>query len=260
MPAIIETARLNKRFGAVVAASDISIDIEEGTITGLIGTNGAGKTTFVNMITGYLKPDTGTIRFRGEEITQLPPRAITRKGVARSFQIPQLFNSMTVRENLAVSIVARLANGLEGLRAADREALDARSDEMLEHFGLGTFAGSPAGTLPEGIRKLLDVAAAMVGQPIVLLLDEPTSGVASEEKFAVMDRVMAATKSAGVTTLFVEHDMDIVRRYATRVIAFYAGTVLADGPPAAVLGEARVRELIIGESHAVPVPGGQADA
>ena len=212
MAAIIQSISLNKSFGAVVAASNISIDIEEGTITGLIGTNGAGKTTFVNMITGYLKPDTGTIRFRGEDITSLPPRAITRMGVARSFQIPQLFNSLTVRENLAVSIVARVANGLEGLRAADHDALDRQAAEVLERFGLSDFGESTAGTLPEGIRKLLDMAVAMVAQPIVLLLDEPTSGVASEEKFAVMDRVMAATR--GLTTLFVEHDMDIVRRYA----------------------------------------------
>ena len=258
MAAIIQSISLNKSFGAVVAASNISIDIEEGTITGLIGTNGAGKTTFVNMITGYLKPDTGTIRFRGEDITSLPPRAITRMGVARSFQIPQLFNSLTVRENLAVSIVARVANGLEGLRAADHDTLDRQAAEVLERFGLSDFGESTAGTLPEGIRKLLDMAVAMVAQPIVLLLDEPTSGVASEEKFAVMDRVMAATR--GLTTLFVEHDMDIVRRYAARVIAFYAGTVLSDGPPGTVLNDARVRELIIGESHGPPAAGGRADA
>ena len=140
MAAIIQSISLNKSFGAVVAASNISIDIEEGTITGLIGTNGAGKTTFVNMITGYLKPDTGTIRFRGEDITSLPPRAITRMGVARSFQIPQLFNSLTVRENLAVSIVARVANGLEGLRAADHDTLDSQAAEVLARFGLATSA------------------------------------------------------------------------------------------------------------------------
>ena len=152
MAAIIQSISLNKSFGAVVAASNISIDIEEGTITGLIGTNGAGKTTFVNMITGYLKPDSGTIRFRGEDITSLPPRAITRMGVARSFQIPQLFNSLTVRENLAVSIVARVANGLEGLRAADHDALDRQAAEVLERFGLSDFGESTAGTLPEGIH------------------------------------------------------------------------------------------------------------
>jgi branched-chain amino acid transport system ATP-binding protein len=262
MAAIIAASGLNKRFGAVVAASDISIDIEEGTVTGLIGTNGAGKTTFVNMITGYLKPDSGTIAFRGEDITQLPPRAITRKGVARSFQIPQLFNSMSVRDNLAIAVAARVAEGMAGLRPVDRGAIDAGAGAMLERFGLAAFSAASAGTLPEGIRKLLDMAVAMVAEPIVLLLDEPTSGVASEEKFAVMDRVMAATMAAGVTTLFVEHDMDIVRRYATRVIAFYAGTVLSDGPPAAVLDDARVRELIIGEKRQAiaAAPGGVADA
>jgi branched-chain amino acid transport system ATP-binding protein len=252
MAPIVESIGLNKRFGAVVAASDISISIEERTITGLIGTNGAGKTTYVNMLTGYLKPDSGTIKFRGNDITLLPPRAITRLGIARSFQIPQLFNSMTVRENLAVAIAARNANGLDGLLPADRAALDKQAEEMLERFGLRGFAGSVAGTLPEGIRKLLDMAVAMVAAPTVLLLDEPTSGVASEEKFDVMDRVMAATHGAGVTTLFVEHDMDIVRRYASRVIAFYSGTVLCDGSPDNVLNDPRVRELIIGEAHKPP--------
>jgi branched-chain amino acid transport system ATP-binding protein len=248
MAALIEAQGLNKSFGAVTAARDINIDITEGEVIGLIGTNGAGKTTFVNMLTGYLKPDSGTISFKGEDITRLPPREITRRGVARSFQIPQLFNSLTVQENLGVSIAARVANGLQGLKPTDYPALDAQSDVILARFGLTAFADASAGTLPEGIRKLADMAVAMVAAPTVLLLDEPTSGVASEEKFAVMDRVMGATR--GVTTLFVEHDMEIVRRYATRVIAFFAGTVLADGPPESVLAHARVRELIIGESHA----------
>lgn len=258
---IVETSGLNKRFGAVVAARDISVAIDEGTVTGLIGTNGAGKTTFVNMLTGYLKPDTGYIRFWGDDITALPPRAIIRRGISRSFQIPQLFNSLTVRDNLAVSVAARGANGLQGLRPADRAALDVQANEMMERFGLIEFAEAGAGTLPEGIRKLLDMAVAMVASPTVFLLDEPTSGVASEEKFSVMDRVMAANRGAGVTILFVEHDMDIVRRYASRVIAFFAGTILSDGPPDEVLNDARVRELIIGES--APAAGetaGIADA
>jgi branched-chain amino acid transport system ATP-binding protein len=250
MASIVEARGLNKQFGAVVAAKDISIAIDEGTITGLIGTNGAGKTTFVNMLTGYLKPDSGRISFRGEDITPLPPRAITRLGIARSFQIPQLFNSLTVRENLVLALAARGAMGLDQLRGVDFAALDAQASDIMERFTLSDFRDSAASTLPEGIRKLLDMAAAMVASPTVLLLDEPTSGVASEEKFSVMDRVMGATRGAGVTMLFVEHDMEIVRRYASRVIAFFAGTVLADGAPDVVLKDARVRELIIGDSQA----------
>lgn len=231
---LISAVGLNKRFGAVVAARDISVDITAQTVSGLIGTNGAGKTTFVNMLTGYLKPDQGTISFKGTDITGREPRDITRLGIARSFQIPQLFTSLTARENLEIAL---------GIAKAPLD----RADEILSQFGLSAYADSVAGNLPEGVRKLLDISLAMVAQPKVLLLDEPTSGVASDEKFAVMDRVMDVIRSAGVTVLFVEHDMDIVRRYSDRVIAFYDGTIIAAGAPEEVLSHAQVRQYIIGE-------------
>ncbi len=239
---LISARGLRKQFGAVFAARDITIDIHPQTVSGLIGTNGAGKTTFVNMLTGYLKPDQGTIVFSGQDITGREPRHITQLGIARSFQIPQLFTSLTALENVEIALnVARQPLS----RAAD----------MLKQFGLSDFADSIAGTLPEGVRKLLDISLAMVANPKVLLLDEPTSGVASDEKFAVMDRVMAVVRDAGVTVLFVEHDMDIVRRYSDRVLAFYDGSVLANGTPDEVLRDAKVREYIIGEPLALQAQG-----
>jgi len=229
MSAILEARGLNKSFGAVVAAADINVSIARDSVSGLIGSNGAGKTTFINMVTGYLKPGAGTIHFDGRDITELAPRRITQLGIARSFQIPQLFNSMTVRDNLlaAVGIVAaaamRWAHG-----AITRERADGVTDDILQRFGLDAYRDKPAGVLPEGVRKLLDIAMALVVKPKILLLDEPTSGVSADEKFGIMDVVMRAVKADGVTVLFVEHDMDIVSRYAGRVLAFYDGRIIAD--------------------------------
>jgi branched-chain amino acid transport system ATP-binding protein len=227
---------LNKRFGAVTAAADINLSFERRTIVSLIGANGAGKTTFLNMVTGYLKPDSGRIMFEGRNVVGLSPRQITHRGISRSFQIPQLFHSLSVRENLLVA---------EGIAQADN--VEKSTDAALTRFGLDAYLHRPAGLLPEGIRKLLDVAMALVGKPKVLLLDEPTSGVAANEKFDIMDLVMSAISDAGVMVLFVEHDMDIVLRYATRVIAFYDGRVIADGAPSTVLNEDDVRRYVIGE-------------
>lgn len=249
MTAIIQARNLTKRFGAVTAANDVSVDIMSGTISGLIGTNGAGKTTFINMITGYLRPDTGSILLDGREIIGLAPRDVTRRGVARSFQIPQLFNSLTAIENLTLAISANDSVGARGFSILHDDTLRDKAMVTLTEFGLETFAEVNAGTLPEGIRKLLDIAVAMVGKPKVLFLDEPTSGVASEEKFTVMDKVINATRAVGVSVLFVEHDMEIVRRYSDRVLAFFDGRVLTDGTPQAVLSNDEVRRLIIGEEH-----------
>ncbi|CZT37997.1 MULTISPECIES: ABC transporter ATP-binding protein [Rhizobium/Agrobacterium group] len=249
MKPIIQAKGLVKKFGAVTAANDVNVDIMPGTISGLIGTNGAGKTTFINMITGYLKPDTGSILLDDHEIVGQSPRQITRRGVARSFQIPQLFNSLTALENLALAYSANDSIGPKAFSILSDDALTARAEETLKVFGLEAFHDTLAGTMPEGIRKLLDIAVAMVGKPKVLFLDEPTSGVASEEKFSVMDRVIDATRAAGVSVLFVEHDMEIVRRYSDRVLAFFEGRVLIDGPPETVLADQQVRELIIGEEH-----------
>ncbi len=181
-----------------------------------------------------------TFRFDGAPLVGLDPRQITRLGVSRSFQIPQLFHSLSVRKHLLVA---------EGIAAA--EHVEAATDAVLERFGLTQYGDRPAGLLPEGVRKLLDVAMALVARPKVLLLDEPTSGVAADEKFGIMDLVMGAVRGHGVTVLFVEHDMDIVARYAARVVAFYDGRVIADGAPAPVLGDPEVRRYVIGEeAHA----------
>jgi branched-chain amino acid transport system ATP-binding protein len=249
MNAILTVRDLEKTFGSVVAARDISLDVPPLQTVGIIGANGAGKTTFVNMITGHLMPSKGSIHFEARDITGLPSRTITRLGISRSFQVAQVFPSLTVRNNMAVavaiargsdSILSRALNPLHSPQAI------AEANSIIELFQIGRYRDALAGTLPQGVRKLLDIAMAICGAPRVLLLDEPTSGISVEEKFGVMDVVMSALKTRKITVLFVEHDMEIVGRYAERVLAFYDGTVIADEAPGAVLANPRVQAFISG--------------
>ena len=245
MATILEAKGLSKSFGAVTAANDINVRIEQDSVVGLIGSNGAGKTTFINMVTGYLKPSAGTILYQDRDITGMQPRQVTQLGICRSFQIPQLFNTLSVYENIRVGV------GIAGRsHTAPRQSEPegrAQIDRLIEDFGLGGYRTQAAGLLPEGVRKALDIAMAVAGRPRVLLLDEPTSGVSADEKFRLMDMVMSALAAQRVTVLFVEHDMDIVNRYTHRILAFYEGRVIADGEPQEVLQHAEVLRYVIGE-------------
>lgn len=246
MTAVLEARSLSKSFGAVTAAADINLAVGEREIVGVIGANGAGKTTFINMVTGYLKPSAGRILFRGRDITGLPPREVVRNGVCRSFQVPQLFRELTVLENMLVALGMLREHKLTWLAPLRTAARAQQAREILARYTIEGYADHQVATLPQGVRKLLDIAMATVGAPALLLLDEPTSGVAVEEKFPLMDTVMGPVRASGAACLFVEHDMEIVERYAGRVIAFYDGRILADGPVREVLGNAEVRRYVIG--------------
>jgi len=249
MSAILSVRDLEKTFGSLVAVHGVNIEVPPLQTVGIIGANGAGKTTFVNMITGHLRPSKGSIFFAGRDITGRPSRQITRLGIARSFQTPQIFLSLTALDNMcAATAVARAAGGLihQALTTFRSPVTVAESDAALELFGISQYREAIAATLPQGVRKLLDIAMAVAGAPRVLLLDEPTSGISIEEKYDLMAVVMAALRDRHITVLFVEHDMDIVERYADRVLAFYDGAVIADGPPLEILENPRVQELISG--------------
>ena len=257
---ILSVRDLEKTFGSIVAARDISVDVPAQQTVGIIGANGAGKTTFINMITGHLRPTKGTIRFEDRDITGRPSREITRLGISRSFQVAQIFPSLTVFENMCAASAAAGESGATFARMLAplrTPATLADAEAAIELFRIAPYRHARASTLPQGVRKLLDIAMAVVGSPRVLLLDEPTSGISVEEKFAVMDVVMSALKSRKLTVLFVEHDMDIVARFADRVLAFYDGTVIADGTPAVALADARVQTYISGTK---PVGEGLAHA
>ena len=227
---LLSARGLMKRFGAVVAADNICIDIPAGQRLSVIGSNGAGKTTFVNMVTGYLKPDAGKIALDDHDITRLSHQAIAGMGICRSFQIPMLCLELTALENLLVAVAA--AEGRQSLwQAADRPAARDRAEALLQKFQLQSYAGRPVMQLAGGVRKLLD---------------EPTSGVSADEKFPTMERVMAAMQDEAVTILFVEHDMEIVANFSDRVIAFYSGRVIADGSPTEVMANPDVRNYVTG--------------
>ncbi len=250
---ILEAKGLQKVFGAVTAAWDVSAAIRQDTVVGLIGSNGAGKTTFINMITGYLKPSAGVIHFQGHDITPLSPREITRLGVCRSFQIPQLYDSLSVEDNIIVGlgIVSRINRGSFFSRARQKVPKDPVAEKeaakaIMERFGLIDYRDKPAGELPGGIRKLLDIAMSMVGKPRIMMLDEPTSGINADQKFEIMDMIMKALRAEGVTILFVEHDMEIVGRYSERILAFCDGRIIADGGPEEVLSDSKVCQYVTG--------------
>jgi branched-chain amino acid transport system ATP-binding protein len=250
MKALLSAQHIHRSFGAVVAADDVCIDVVQGEMIGLIGSNGAGKTTFVNMVTGYIKPSSGTIFFNGENITALAPRDIIRRGVARSFQIPQLWAQLTVLEHMLVAQACgnHSHSPLSSFRTTATKTNLVFVNELLERFGLADSAHRRAVELPGGIRKLLDIAMALTAQPKLLVLDEPTSGVAAEEKFPMMETVMKAIAKAPVAVLFVEHDMEIVERFAQRVAAFYSGKIIADGTPDEVLSDSEVQRYVTGSA------------
>lgn len=247
MGTVLETVNVTRYFGAVKAADHLSVQLEEGQVVGIVGPNGSGKTTFVNIVTGYMKPTEGTVRFRGRDITSLSPREVTRLGVARSFQVPQLYTRLTVLENMLVALSIRSNQHWDfwrPLRLAPRveEAL-----HVLDQFGFKEGVEQRTSTLPEGGRKVLDVALSFALRPSVLLLDEPTSGVSVDEKFGVMDTLVRVVKESQITVVFIEHDMDVVARYADRVLVFAEGTILADDRPDAVFVNPAVRTHVLGE-------------
>lgn len=242
---LIAARGLKIRFGGVIAADGIDLDVLDGENLAIIGPNGAGKTTFLNMATGYLRPHAGTVHFMGQDITALPPRMIVKMGVARAFQIPQLFLDQTVIENMLIAAAAQ-AGDMTPVRRLLELPARAEMERLLDLVGAREFAERKAFELPEGQRKLVDIALALALKPKVLLMDEPTSGVASSEKLGVMDILTSALKAQKVSSVFVEHDMDMVERYAHRVAVWSSGKIQIVGPPGEVLNNAEVRKSVIG--------------
>jgi branched-chain amino acid transport system ATP-binding protein len=243
--AVLSARGLVIRFGGVIAADGVDLDVLEGEHLAIIGPNGAGKTTFLNIATGYLRPQAGRVEFLGQDITAHSPRAITRLGIARAFQIPQLFLDHTVIENLLIAAASR-ARRLTTLR--NIRDLPERDEmmELLDLVGARSIAEQKAIVLPEGQRKLVDIAMALALKPRLVLMDEPTSGVASAEKFAIMDVLVAALNAERVTSVFVEHDMEVVQRYAGRVAVWSSGKIQTLGAPGVVLADPAVISQVIG--------------
>jgi ABC-type branched-subunit amino acid transport system ATPase component len=242
MSALLEVEGLTKRFGGVAAVDGCSFTVDAGTITALIGPNGSGKTTAFNMITGYLKRDSGTVRFAGTEVTRPRPADLYRRGLSRTFQQARVFPELTAIENLVVAAGFSWRD-LFGRRVSSTD--DARAREMLDEFRLSHLADLPAGDLSYGQRKLLEFAAVLMSAPKLVLLDEPTAGV-NPVMIDAMERHIRDRNAAGVTFLIVEHDMQLVMRLCDPVIVLDQGAPIAFGPPAAIQTDARVLEAYLG--------------
>jgi len=242
---VLRAENLTIQFGGVIAAHEISLDIFENEFVAIIGPNGSGKTTFLNLCTGYVQPVAGEVDLDGRRITRLAPRSITRHGIARAFQIPQLFTDRTISENLMLAIAAR-ESIWQAMSPLNRAIYRDEARFLLGLAKLDSIAEKHVSELPEGIRKLTDILMALALKPRLILLDEPTSGVSTDERFELMEVLMTALREEKTTVLFVEHDMEIVRRYADRVAVWDSGKIVKQGDPHSVLRDPRVLESVVG--------------
>ena len=244
----LATRGLSKSFGSLTVASNIEIALPLGARYALIGPNGAGKTTLINMMTGMLAPDTGAIVLNGEDITRLAPQHRVRRGLTRTFQINQLFANLTALEavTLAIAERQRFSNVWWRTLPAYREAIE-EADAILGSLHFGTDRDRTTRELPYGRQRLLEIALALATKPRVLLLDEPAAGVPKDESAELFNAI--STLPADITVLFIEHDMDLVFRFATRIIVLVAGAVLLEGTPAEIGSDSRVREVYLGGAH-----------
>jgi ABC-type branched-subunit amino acid transport system ATPase component len=244
--AILETKGLEKRFGGIVAAHDVSIAIEKGARHALIGPNGAGKTTVINLLTGVLKPTAGTILLEGRDITALDPHQRVQLGMARTFQINQLFLDLTPLEHIGLAVSERLGSGGDWWRLVGSKAeVTDEIVEIVERFRLADVMHVRTAILPYGKQRLLEIALAFACRPRVLLLDEPAAGVPEAERHELLATIAALPEE--VTVLLIEHDMDLVFSFADRISVLVNGSLFVDGLPEDVARDPRVKAVYLGE-------------
>jgi branched-chain amino acid transport system ATP-binding protein len=242
---VLEVAHLSKSFGGVKAVNDVSFALEAGELLALIGPNGAGKSTCFNLLNGQLPPDAGTIRFDGSEITGMKPRAIWRLGVGRTFQITATFASMTVRENVQMALLS-FHRRLAGLWRSAASLYADEADRLLGLVGMGDQAERACGVLAYGDLKRVELAVALANEPRLLLMDEPTAGMAPKERIALMELTDDIVRQRNIGVLFTEHDMDVVFAHADRILVLNRGRLIAEGRPEAVRADKAVQEVYLG--------------
>jgi branched-chain amino acid transport system ATP-binding protein len=243
---------LYKSFGGVVAARDVSFSLDSGEMLAIIGPNGAGKSTVFNMIGGQLPPDRGAVRLDGEPITRASPQERFRKGVGRTFQVAQAFHSMTVCENVQMALISHHGQALAIGRAA-RFRHRERAMELLAQVGMGEASDRACAELAYGDVKRLELAIALAGDPKLLLMDEPTAGMAFRERAALMDLTDGIARTRGIGILFTEHDMDVVFGHASRILVMLRGEIIAAGRPDEIRANAMVRAAYLGEDDAAEI-------
>jgi branched-chain amino acid transport system ATP-binding protein len=243
--------RLVKRFGGVHAVDEVSFGVAPGEMLALIGPNGAGKSTCFNLLNGQLRPDGGRVLFQGQDVTGLAPRKMWRRGVARTFQITATFGSMTVRENVQLALMSHRHEHWRMWGAAWR-LRGGQAGQLLDRVGLARQANRPCGVLAYGDLKRVELAIALANNPRLLLMDEPTAGMAPEERLGLMALVQEIARERGMSVLFTEHDMDVVFGHADRVLVLDRGRLIAEGSPEAVRQNPLVQEVYLGSHYAEP--------
>jgi branched-chain amino acid transport system ATP-binding protein len=257
MSAILSVEHVGVRFGGLVAIADLHFDVAEGEIVSLIGPNGAGKTTAFNVMSGFLTPSQGTVRFRGTALTGLQPHEITRLGLARTFQRTSVFPDDTVFDNVMIGLHrqgaaqsrASILDALLGRAGASERALRSRAEALLDWVGLAARAGEKAGSLAYGEQRLVGVALALATEPAMLLLDEPVSGMNASET-QVFVRLIRQIRERGITILLVEHDMPMVMEVSDRIVVLNYGRLIAEGPPERIRSDPAVIEAYLGQGSA----------
>ncbi|MEZ5856090.1 MAG: ABC transporter ATP-binding protein [Hyphomicrobiaceae bacterium] len=245
--ALLECRNLTKRFGALVAVDDVTLDIQEGEIHAVIGPNGAGKSTFFNLVTGMLSPTAGTVRFAGEDITGLPAQVIAQRGIARTFQLTHLMPGLTARENVRLAAQARdparwhILGGSQVLARASEAA-----DRALERLHISQHAESLASALSHGDQRLLEIAMALAQDARLLMLDEPTQGWSIEETDRAVEILRGVLAGGGVTVMLVEHDMEVVFKLADKIAVLHQGRIIADDKPEVVRADKVVQDAYLG--------------
>ena|ERR1700741_867303 len=249
MPPALETRKLCKSFGALTVAENIDFRLEPGARHALIGPNGAGKTTFVNMLMGALAPSSGQILLGGEEVTHVPQSSRVRRGLGRTFQVTSLFRNLPVLDNVALAVAERSGLATRMWRAASthKEVIE-ESQSLLAALGLADDAATRVTDLPYGKQRLVEIAIALGLRPKVLLLDEPAAGVPSHETEKILSSLEKLPP--GIAILIIEHDMDLVFRFARRITVLVQGVVLMEGAPEEIARDKRVHDVYLGEAHA----------
>ena len=249
MTVLIETHGVAKAYGAFVALSGISLKVSDGEMVSIVGPNGAGKTTLVNVLTGLLKPTAGEVRFKGQNVAGIGPVRLAKLGMARAFQLVHIFPALTVRETIATAVVSMTRRSRRFFDTVMSDSgIQAEVYDVASMFGLESKIDTEARLLSQGEKKLLDVASAFALRPEVILLDEPTSGVATGDKHGIMKVLVEAGKRIGVRAMIlIEHDMDLVAEYSSRIVALQEGKVLADLPPTEFFSDQAIVAAIVGK-------------
>ena len=243
--AILTTLGLTKDFGGLRAVDSVTLDVEQGKLTSVIGPNGAGKTTLFNLITGLIKPDSGRIAFQGEDITHQPIHRIIKKGISRSFQILNLFNELTLFENVWLGVQAQQGHGPEVFSNPDKfRSIQEETTRIIREIGLLGKEESPVKLLSYGDRRILEITISLTAKPSLLLLDEPTSGLVSEDRKRISEFMKRL--SSQLTLIVVEHDMDVVLSISDHIIVMHQGKILAQGTPDEIRGNEKVQEAYLG--------------